>query len=75
MPLHNMTMEKMDGLLVGWKEIEAFIGLKREAIIKQGYPVRVVPTGKHVIAFQDEILDFISSLPLVQYRRRKVAAK
>lgn len=53
-------------ILVGWKDIEDFIGLKREAIVACGFPVR--KGGKAVMAVKTEILDFILTLPLVSYK-------
>lgn len=56
-------------VLCGWKEIEEFIGLKKESIVAKGFPIR--KKGKTVMAMKCEILQFISALPIVRYKPTK----
>lgn len=51
-------------VLSGWKEIEDFLGLKREAILRHGFPVR--KSGGTVIAVPDELLNYILSRPSIR---------
>lgn len=39
------TMEVEDRRLNGWKEIQSYIGLDKDTIIEQGYPVRQLDEG------------------------------
>lgn len=54
---HNMEVE--DRRLNGWKEIEKYVGLHKEAIVRHGYPVHKAPGGKSstVFAFTKELLE------------------
>lgn len=54
---HNMEVE--DRRLNGWKEIEKYVGLHKETIVRHGYPVHKAPGGKSstVFAFTKELLE------------------
>lgn len=53
------TMEVEDRRLNGWKEIEKYVGLRKETIVRHGYPVHKAPGGKSstVFAFTKELLE------------------
>ena len=53
-------------ILQGWKEIQSYIGLDKDTIIEQGYPVRQLDEGCSVCAGSDELVAWVSSLPLVK---------
>ena len=60
---------KMGGespILRGWKEIEAYLGIGRKAIIRAGYPVRSEDNSLNVLALRSELLAFA--------KKRKLAA-
>ncbi len=61
-------MEQTAKLLTGWKAIEDFVGLKREAILKNNFPIR--KTGKHVIAVPEELLRHAERLPTINAENR-----
>lgn len=46
-------------ILQGWKEIENYLGLHKETIVRHGYPVHKAPGGKSstVFAFTKELLE------------------
>ncbi len=48
-------------ILQGWKEIEAFIGMKRQAIIANGYPIRHAARGHMVCADKREIIEYLKT--------------
>lgn len=53
-------------ILRGWKEIEAYLGMGRKAIIRAGYPVRSEENSLNVLALRSELLAFA--------KKRKLAA-
>ena len=52
-------VEVEDRRLTGWKEIEKYLGLHKETIVRHGYPVHKAPGGKSstVFAFTKELLE------------------
>ena len=52
-------VEVEDRRLNGWKEIEKYVGLHKETIVRHGYPVHKAPGGKSstVFAFTKELLE------------------
>lgn len=52
-------MERRRGLLRGWKEIEAYLGLSRKTIRRQGFPVRIRKRNGSVYADTGEIERFL----------------
>lgn len=57
----GLMMDKSKEILTGWKEIEAFLGIKRETIIKLQFPVKKM--DRIVIAQKSELLTHLNSFP------------
>lgn len=50
--------------LSGWKAIENYLGLRRDAIIRLGFPVRKM--GRLVIADKEELTRHMATIPLLK---------
>ena len=55
----------MEEILRGWKEIEAYLGMGRKAIIRAGYPVRRESNSRNIMALRSEILAFVRKKKLI----------
>lgn len=63
-----MKSDMQKDILMGWKAIEDFIGLRRQAIIRLGFPVRKM--GKIVIIKKSDVLRHMEQYPLLKLLKR-----